>query len=257
MEKNYEVKDEIEIDLKTLFFELLNNWLAIAVSTILVAAIMFCYSKFMLTPQYQSTSELYVLSSSTSITSLADIQVGTYMTRDYVVVVTGRPVLEQVIKNLDLNMSYKALRGKIRVNNPDDTRIIQITITDADPNRAKLIADEMAEVSSVFMAEKMDQDAPSIISYGYADGGAVSPNVSRNTILGGIIGAVVAIAIVLISHLLNDTIIAPEDAERKLGLNVLGTLPLEEEEYDGKKRKSKKIRKIKKVMQIPDKKRNK
>lgn len=240
MEKNYDVKDELEIDLKSLFFELLNNWIMIVVSTILVAAIMFCYSKFMITPQYQSTSELYVLSSSTSITSLADIQVGTYMTRDYVVVVTGRPVLEQVIKNLDLNMSYRTLRGKIRVNNPDDTRIIQMTITDADPNRAKLIADEMAEVSSAFIAEKMDQDAPSIISYGYADGGAVSPSVSRNTMLGAIIGAVIAVAIVVISHLLNDTIMTAEDAERKLGLNVLGTLPLEEEEYDGKKRRSKK-----------------
>lgn len=256
MEKNYEVKDEIEIDLKTLFFELLNNWIMIVVSTILVAAIMFCYSKFMITPQYQSTSELYVLSSNTSITNLADIQIGTYMTKDYVVVVTGRPVLEQVIKNLDLNMNYKTLRSKIRVNNPDDTRIIQMTITDADPNRAKLIADELAEVSSAYIAEKMDQDAPSIISYGYADGGAVSPSISRNTIIGGIIGAVIAIAIVVISQLLNDTIVAPEDAERKLGLNVLGTLPLEEEEYDGKKGKSRK--RAKKIAQVVGKqKRNK
>ena len=241
MEKNYDVKDELELDLKSLFFELLNNWLTIAVSTVLVAAIMFCYSKFMLTPQYQSTSELYVLSSSTSITSLADIQVGTYMTRDYVVVITGRPVLDQVIKNLDLDISYRSLRGKIRVNNPDDTRIIQITITDANPNRAKLIADELAEVSSAYIAEKMDQDAPSIISYGYADGGAVSPNISKNTMLGALIGAVIAMAIILISYLLNDTIMSPEEMERKLGLNVLGTLPLEEEEYDGKKKKSNRV----------------
>lgn len=249
MEKNYEEKDELEIGLKELFFELLNNWVMIVVSTILVAAIMFCYSKFMITPQYQSTSELYVLSSSTSITTFADIQIGTYMTKDYVVVITDRPVLEQVIENLDLNMSYKGLRDKISINNPDNTRIIQVTITDVDPNRAKLIADEMAEVASAYIAEKMKQEAPSIISYGYADGRAVSPSVSRNTILGGIIGAVIAIAIVLISHLLNDTIMTAEDAERKLGLNVLGTLPLEEEEFDGKKKKSKKPAKTKAATQ--------
>ena len=257
MEKRHEVKDEMEIDLKILFFELLNNWIMIVVSAILVAAIMFCYSKFMITPQYQSTSELYVLSSSTSITTLADIQVGSYMTQDYVVVIKDRPVLEQVIKNLELDMSYKTLRSKISINNPDETRIIQITITDADPNRAKLITDELAEVSSAYIAEKMDQDAPSIISYGYADGGAVSPNVSRNTVLGGIIGAVFAVAIVIISHLLNDTIMAPEDAEHKLGLNVLGSLPLEEEEYDGKKRTSKKIKIFKKAVRISEKKSDK
>ena len=256
MEKKYKAKEGIEIDSWALFFEMLNNWVMIVVSTILVAAIMFCYSKFMITPQYQSTSELYVLSNSASITNLADIQIGTYMTKDYVVVVTGRPVLEQVIKNLDLNMNYKTLRSKIRVNNPDDTRIIQMTITDADPNRAKLIADEMAEVSSVYIAEKMDQDAPSILTYGYADGGAVSPSISKNTVLGGMVGAIIAIAIVIISYLLNDTIMAPEDAERKLGLNILGTLPLEEEEYDGKKRKPGK--QVKRIMRVVSKqKRNK
>ena len=94
MEKKYEVDDEIEIDLKELIFELLNNWVMIGISTVLVALIMFCVSKFILVPEYQSTSELYVLSTSTSITSLADIQLGTNLTNDYIVVVKGRPVLE-------------------------------------------------------------------------------------------------------------------------------------------------------------------
>ena len=170
MEKHYEIDDEIEIDLKELFFELLNNWVMIVVSTVLVAAIAFCISTFIMVPKYESTSELYVLSKSTSITSLADIQMGTNLTNDYIVVVKGRPVIERVITNLGLEETYASLRDKVEIANPSNSRILQITVTDEDPNRAKAIADEIANVGSAFIAEKMQHDAPTILQYGYADG---------------------------------------------------------------------------------------
>lgn len=249
MEKHYDVDDEIEIDLRDLFFELLNNWVMIVTSTVLVAVIAFCISNFIMIPQYQSTSQLYVLSKSTSITSLADIQMGSNLTNDYKVVVAGRPVLEQVISNLDLNASYGSLKGRVEISNPTNSRILQITVTDPSPKQAKLIADEIAKVGSAFIAEKMSQDAPTIIQYGYTDGKPVSPNKMMNTVLGAAIGAFLAIAIVIITYLMNDTIMSGEDIERKLGMNVLGTLPLEEEaEYDGHKKKKRPIKKVTEAM---------
>lgn len=244
MEKQYDIDDEIEIDLKELFFELINNWGMIGVSTVLVGIIAFCISTFIMVPQYESTSELYVLSKSTSITSLADIQMGTNLTNDYIVVVKGRPVVEQVIMNLELDETYENLEARITITNPSNSRILQITVTDEDPDRAKAIADEIANVGSAFIAEKMQHDAPTVLQYGYSDGEPVSPNKLINTVLGAAIGAFLAMAIVIISYLMNDTIMSTDDIERKLGLNVLGTLPLEDEsEYDGHKRK-KPVRKV-------------
>ena len=241
MERQYDADGEIEIDLKDLFFELMSNWMMIAISTVLVALIMFCISKFVLVPEYQSTSELYVLSKTTSITSLADIQMGTNLTNDYIVVVKGRPVLEQVIKNLGLNETYASLKEKVALSNPSNSRILDITVTDTDPKRAKLIADEIARVASAFIAEKMVQDPPTIIQYGYVNQNPVSPNVLTNTVLGAAVGAFLAMAIIIITYLMNDTIMSADDIERKLGLNVLGTLPLEaEEEYDGRRSSKKK-----------------
>ena len=241
MERQYDADGEIEIDLKDLFFELMSNWMMIGISTVLVALIMFCISKFILVPEYQSTSELYVLTKSTSITSLADIQMGTNLTNDYIVVVKGRPVLEQVITNLELDETYFSLKDKVALNNPSNSRILDITVTDQDPKRAKLIADEIAKVGSAFIAEKMVQDPPTIIQYGYVNQNPVSPNVLTNTVLGAAVGAFLAMAIVIITYLMNDTIMTADDIERKLGLNVLGTLPLEaEEEYDGRGRSKKK-----------------
>lgn len=245
MEKHYE-DDEIEIDLKELFFEILNNWVMIVISTFLVAMIAFCISKFIMVPQYTSTSQLYVLTKSTSITSLTDIQTSTNLTNDYKVVVTGRPVLEQVIDNLNLkDETYASLNGRVSVNNPTNSRILEITVTDPSPEMAKKIADEIADVGAAFISEKMDQDPPSVLQYGYVATSAVSPNTMMNTVLGAAIGAFLAIAIVIISYLMNDTIMTAEDIERKLGMNVLGSLPLEEMEYDGqKKRRTKTVRSV-------------
>ena len=219
-----------EIDLVELFFELLAHWKMIAASTILTGTIAALVSLFLMTPLYESTSALYVLSKSTSITSLADVQLGTNLANDYVVVSTGRPVLEQVIKNLDLNLTYEQLKSMIQVNNPSNSRILEITVTDSNPKTAKLIADETAEVISAFIAEKMDQDPPTIIQRGYSDGNPVSPHKTKNTMLGALAGMIIACGIVILSFLLNDTIVTEDDITKKLGLNVLGVIPYEEEE---------------------------
>ena len=235
-----EYEDEIEIDLRDLFLEILSFWKWVLAALILGAGIAYCISRFVMVPQYESTSQFYVLSKSTSITSLADIQTGTSLTNDYMVVVEGRPVLEQVIENLGLNETYGSLKSKVTLNNPSNSRILEITVRDEDPAMAKTVADEIARVGAAFISQKMDQDAPSIIQKGYSDGQPVSPNIFKNTAIGGIIGMFLAVAIIVISYLFNDTIMNAEDVQKKIGLNVLGTLPLEEAEYDGEKKHDRK-----------------
>lgn len=242
MEKQYE-SDEIEIDLKELFFELLVEWKKIAVSTVLAGLIMFIVSAFILTPQYQSTSKLYVLSKSTSITSLTDLQMGTNLTNDYMEIVGGRPILDQVIANLGLDYTYGQLGSMIGFSNPSDSRILEITVTHPDPKVAKKIADEMANVAAAFIAEKMDQDPPSVIQYGYIENNPVSPSIVKNTAIGLLAGAFLAMAVVIVTYLMNDTIMTPDDMERKVGIQVLASLPFDEEEDDGIPTKTKKKRK--------------
>lgn len=234
-------QEELEIDLKELFFELLSHWKILTVSTIMAAAIALVASKFILVPQYESTSALYVLSN--SITSLADIQIGSSLTNDYIVVVKGRPILDQVIENLNLDETYDSLEDKITLENPADSRILEITVRDTDPNRAKVIADEMASVASDYISIKMDQSAPTTIQNGYADGEPVSPHVGMNTLIGAIVGFLLAAAIITISYLLDDTIMTDEDVEQKLGMNLLGSLPevtSDDNRKDSRRKKKKK-----------------
>lgn len=242
MGNQFDSDNEIEIDLKDLLMELLAYWKLIAIAAVLAAVISFAVSEFMMVPEYESTSELYVLTKSTSFTSLSDIQTSTSLTNDYIVVIKGRPVLEQVINNLGLDETYKSLRERVSVNNPSNSRLLDITVRDQDPIQAKRIADEIADVGSAFISQKLVQDPPEIVQYGYSDGAPVTPNVKKNTVIGGMVGAMLAIAIIAIAYLFNDSIMGAEDIEKKLGMNVLGILPLEEVEDDGEKRTGKKRR---------------
>lgn len=230
--KTSKKSDVIEIDLFELMVELLAHWKGVLLSTVLLTAAAVLLRMFVLSPTYASTSLLYVLTKSTSITSLADIQTGANLTQDYLIVTKDRPVLDQVISDLNLDETYEDLQERIDVSNPTNTRFIQITVKDKDPERAKAIADDTADVAAAFIAEKMDQDPPNLVHYGYSDGEPVSLSVLQFGVLGALAGFMLAGLSVILSYIFNDSINSPEDLEMKVGIKVLSTLPLVETEED-------------------------
>ena len=217
--------DLIVIDLRELFFVLWGEIKIILLSALIMAMTVFVFNKFVLTPQYSSTSQLYILSKSTSLTSIADLQIGTNLTQDYMVIVKGRSVVEGVIRNMDLNETYESLRKKVAVENPTDTRILNITITHPDPQMAKEIADEFAEVAALYISEKMDQDPPNIIENAVVNEKPIGPRTMRNTAFGFIAGFILMAGVIIVIHLMDDTIKDADEIEKYLELNTLASIP--------------------------------
>ena len=225
MEERYE---ETEIDLVEVFHALIAKiWLIILLAA-LGFGLMVGYTTLFVKPTYSSSSTIYILTKSTSITSLADFQIGTQLTQDYKVIITSRPVLEEVIGNLGLNMTYEGLKKKISVNNPDNTRFLEITVTDNDAYLAKKIVDELTNVSVAKTAEVMETDPPNIMDFGQLPDAPIAPSMKKNGIIGGLLGFVLACAIIILQYMMNDSIKNGEDVEKYLNLNVLGMIPLEE-----------------------------
>ena len=217
--------NEMEIDLLELFRVWKKKlWLIILV-TFLGGTVGFAFSKIALTPMYTSTSMMYAVSKETTLTSLADLQIGSQLTQDYKVIITSRPVLEEVIGDLDLNISYEILKSKISINNPADTRILAITATDPDPQMAKAIVDRTASVSSGYIGDIMEMIPPKIIEEGQVPTQKSSPSNTRNAALGALLGLVLTCGITAMQMILNDTIQTEEDVERYLDLTVLASVP--------------------------------
>ena len=223
MEHQYE--DEMEIDLKELLFAFKKKLWLILLAAILGSGIAGAFSALVMKPQYTSSSMLYVLSKETTLTSLADLQIGTQLTNDYRVLVSSRPVLEVVIEELGLDMSYETLEKRLSISNPADTRILTLTVTDGDPVMAKTIVDAITDRVSEYIGDIMEMEAPKVIEYGQVSMNPVSPNIMRNTAVGGMLGIVLVCGIVTILVITNDTVQTEEDVEKYLGLSTLAVIP--------------------------------
>ena len=219
--------DEMEIDLLELFQVLLQKAWVIILCMVIGAGLAFGGTKMLLTPKYSASSQIYILTKTTSVTSLADIQMGAQLTVDFEVLAKSRPVVEEVIDELNLDYTYEELVEMITTLNPSDTRILKMTVENEDPNLAKEIANAMAEVTAERVAYIMTTDKPKIVEEAVTPEKPSSTSTVKNTALGGILGAVLAMGIIVIIYLMNDTIQTEEDVRKYLDLNTLAALPLE------------------------------
>lgn len=233
MERNKQ--EEMEIDLLEIARLLWRKAWIIILCLVVGAGIAGGYTKFLVTPQYTASSMIYVLGESTSITSIADVQVGTELTGDFTTLAKSRPALEGVIDELDLDMNYEELSQIVTIENLTDTHILKISATDPDPEMAKEISNAMAQSTAETIASVMATEKPSIAEKAITPKAPSSPNVMKNLMLGGLLGMILAIAVIVVRFLMDDTIKTEEDVKKYLGLNTLASLPVEK----GLKRKGK------------------
>ena len=222
------MKDKVfddEIDLVWLCRALLKRiWIILAVAVIAASA-MAGYTQVNSKPTYTSTSTMFVLTKGTTVASLTDLQIGSQLTKDYMVVITSRKVLNQVIENLKLKVSYEQLKSRISVTNPEDTRILNISVTMDEAKIAKAVVDELASVSATTIKDMMDLNKePEVIDKGEI-GAKNGPSITRNALSGFARGALLVCVIVIVLELLNDSIQSDEDIERYLDIPVLADVP--------------------------------
>lgn len=217
---------EMVIDLRDIYHLLRKNALIILLVALIVGGIAGLVSTTVLDPKYESTSKIYILTQSTSITSIADIQLGTSLTTDYLELIKSRPVVEEVIENLKMTTTYEEMLSALVVTNPQDTRILNITVTDTNPYMAKVIANDFATVARKQISEIMKTEEPTVVEEAVVAETASSPNKVMNTLIGFLLGALLCIFVVILRAVLDDTIKSPEDVEAYLELNTLASVPL-------------------------------
>ncbi|MCD8222465.1 MAG: Wzz/FepE/Etk N-terminal domain-containing protein [Clostridiales bacterium] len=222
--------DVIEIDLLQILLEFKKRIWIILAAMILGGGLAGAYSVFALTPQYTSSAMVYILSKETTLTSLADLQIGSQLTLDYKVIVTSRPVLQDVIHNLGLDMTYRQLAGRLKIDNPTNTRILTIAATDPDPETAKKIVDEVASRSADYIADIMEMAPPKIIETGEVPTEKTSPSNTKNAMIGALAGMVLVCGLITLEVIMNDSVRTEEDVVRYLELSVLAAVPVRENE---------------------------
>ncbi len=241
--------DEIEIDLMLLFRSIVARIWMVILAGVICGLTAYIVSNFLMTEKYVSKAQLYVINrQDEGNMTYSDIQSSTQLVKDYKVLIVSRPVVEQVISNLDLDMTTSQLVENVSVSIALDSRVLVVTVTDTDPYMAKKIVDNLADISAVRICDVMEIEGVNIIEYGNVPTEPASPNVGKFTMIGIAAGLFLACVIIIINTIMDDSVKTSEDIEKYLGLSTLALIPVTEEEYDGAPRDPKKKKKKKKVV---------
>lgn len=216
----------IEIDVLYLLRKLWSKKFFIVFVGLLVGTVALLGSVFFIKPKYTSTTRIYVVSRSSDTTlTNQDLQAGSYLVNDYKEVITSSEVLASVIDQEKLSMSAGQLSGEILVNIPTDTRVISISVTDTDAQRACDIANTVREVAAEKIKAVTKVDDVTTLESATKASHPSSPNVKKNAVIGALAGAFVAIVGILVAEVLDDRVRRPQDIEEVLGMTLLGVVP--------------------------------
>lgn len=235
-----DAEEDMEIDLLDLGYVLLDKIHYIILSLLIGAVLLNAISFFCIQPTYKATAKMYVVSASNdSVVDLTDLNIGTSLTSDYEQLMLSYPVLDQVIEELNLDMETEELAEMITLENPQDTRILNITATSTDPAEAMNIANKLTEVSVEYLPETMSTNPPNIAQRAQFPDEKAAPSYAKYTLIGALLGAILYCAYLTVRYLLDDTIHNSEDMEKYFGIVPLTSIPDSDIFEDMEKREEK------------------
>lgn len=237
-------EEETEIDLIDLAWALLDKIHYIVLCFLIGAVIMNAYSYFLVRPTYKSTAKMYVVSASkNSVVDLDALNIGTSLTADYEQLMLSYPVLEQVINKLNLDMDSDTLAKMITLENPTDTRILNINVVSTDPKNARDIANTLMDVSVDYLPKTMSTNAPNVAQKAKLADHKDGPSYTKYTIIGALAGAFLYCMYLVVKYLMDDTIHTADDMEKYFDIVPLAVIPDVEESAPEKQQKKGKLEK--------------
>ncbi|MDO5392459.1 MAG: Wzz/FepE/Etk N-terminal domain-containing protein [Eubacteriales bacterium] len=223
-------KDEIEIDLLKLIKALWHRAWAIALAAIICAGMAFSYAAFRIIPMYQASALMYVNNSTVSLSSGFAISPGELaaaqsLVDSYVVILKSRNTLNEVIERADLSYTYEQMCSMVSASAVNETEIFSVSVLNPDPQEAELIANTIAEVLPEKIADIVDGSSVRVVDYAVVPSRRISPNVTKYTEMGMLLGIFVSCAIIVICSLLDTTITSEEYLTQNYEIPVLAVIP--------------------------------
>lgn len=224
--------EEIEIDLSRLFAAVVKRAWLIAVVALLCAVVTLAGTVLLIAPKYQSSAMIYVNNSSLSIGDVSvggittgDISASKSLVKTYIVILTTRETLNDVIDYADVDLTYAELKGMIKAEAVDSTEVFRVTVTSTDPEEATKVAAAIAYILPRRIANIIQGTSAVVVDSAVMPTEASSPNYTRNTMIGFLFGILAVMAAIVMRELLDNTIRSEEDVTQNCQHPILAPVP--------------------------------
>lgn len=220
--------NEVDINVQELLLFYLKKWWVIVLCVGLAGALTLVYTIFYVTPLYQAGVTIYVNNRVTEekdqVTS-ADLSASVHLVKAYTTITKSDYILEKVSERLDNEYSAAAIRGMISTEQINTAEIFAVYIVNKSPQEAARIADMVGEVVTQEGQNVILGSAAKVIDWAKVPTYRYSPSYSRNAILGGMVGLLLAIVYLTIHHLKDNRIKDENDLTDMFQLPILGRIP--------------------------------
>lgn len=219
---------EMEINLGELFQEVKKNAKLIIISILVCAIIAAIVTIFFISKKYTSTANIFPKPEVTDgVVDYTQINSNNLMVNNYVELLKGNNIQGQVAKDLDISVSN--IKSSVRIENKANTQIITISATTTDAELSKNIVDNFVSTFKKEATETLGINNITTIDQAEVATAPVSPSLKSNLIISILLGAVLSIGFIFIRYLLDTRIHNKEEAEKYLGIPMLGSIPWYEE----------------------------
>lgn len=216
--------EEIEINLGELFQLLKKNIKMIFLSMLVGTLLLGVLTVFVINKKYESTSRLFLKPDvSEGIADYSQINSNNLMVNNYVEMLKGNNIQSQVAK--DLKIEPEQVSQYLTISNETNTQIISITAKTNDAKLSKDIVDTTVDTFTQIARETLNVNNITVVDEAKIATDPVSPSLKLNLLIGAFIGAFVSIGYLFIKFMLDTHIHNKEEAEKYLGIPMLGSIP--------------------------------
>lgn len=213
MEKTERItNDYYVVDLSHIVKVVWRNVWVVAVVSILVAAMGFSLAAFLIAPTYSSSIMLYVNNSSFNVGDLgfsissSELTAAQSLAKTYTVLLKNRTTLERVIDETGVDYTWEDVYDMIESAPVNETEVMQVTVTCEDPYEAELLANGIAVVLPQRIAEVIEGASMEVVDSAIVDTEKVAPSITMYTVVGFIVGMLLAVAVLIVSALMDNTV---------------------------------------------------
>lgn len=215
------------ISIGEILIEVLNRKFLVIGIVVLAVVCSFFYTKFLTKPRYTACAKMLITRGVPveQQMSTGDFSVSSYLIKDYTEIMLDKVVLERVAEELDIKLTAAQIKGKIKIQNPSESRILEIYVTTENPNDAQKIANKICTVSKEEIFSILKQETINIMSKADTPKSPSGPNMTNNLIYGFLGGLIIAVGVVVLIYVFDDTFKGKNDVRKYLGVEVLGVIP--------------------------------
>lgn len=223
---------EVTISISEIIGIFLKRWWIIMLVGAVVFAASFAYVNSSYSEEYTSKSTIMVRNPEENLSASSSAyyyDLTKTAVNDCQILMTSRTVLYSVINELhldDLGINYAKLLSMIDITGYQDSHVLEVSVTSDDAELSKEIVDALCSFGAKQIQDHIDFATARVIDEGTLNR---HPSNSVNipvAIVLGLAAAVVALSVFVLVYVLDDKIRTPEDIEKRLGISVLGTIPL-------------------------------